>query len=185
MATTRTTPTSLSPAAALAFRVPPRALFAAIAAFCLASVLTAIFYFQGQLGLEPCPLCIVSRMTFMAIGTVALIAAIHGPTGVGLKVYGGLLAALAVAGVGVSIRHSWIQHNPPKFESCGADFDFILNTMPLAQALPRIFSGTGSCSKVDWSFLALSIPEWAGLAYLGIFAAALWVGFVRPRIERS
>ena len=162
-----------------------RSIFAAIAAFCLASVLIAIFYFQGQLGLEPCPLCIVSRMTFIAIGTVALVAAIHGPRGIGLKVYGGLLAALAATGIGISIRHSWIQHNPPKMESCGADLDFILNTMPLAQALPRIFSGTGSCSKVDWTFAGLSIPELAGFAYAGILAVSLWVGFVRPRAARA
>jgi disulfide bond formation protein DsbB len=172
--------TTLPPAAAFILTLPARAFFAAIAAFCLTSVLTAIFYFQGYLGLEPCPLCIVSRMTFMAIGTVAFIAAIHGPVGTGLKVYGGLLAALAATGIGVSARHSWIQHNPPKFESCGADLDFILNTMPLAQALPRIFSGTGSCSKVDWAFLGLSIPEWAGFSYLGILALSIWMAFVRP-----
>jgi disulfide bond formation protein DsbB len=181
MATT-TTP---MPAPSFLLQLPARAFFAAIAAFCLTSVLTAIFYFQGYLGLEPCPLCIVSRMTFMAIGTVAFIAAVHGPVGPGLKVYGGLLAAMAATGIGISIRHSWIQHNPPKLESCGADLDFILNTMPLAQALPRIFSGTGSCSKVDWAFLGLSIPEWAGLCYLGIFALSIWLAFFRPRFARA
>ena len=178
------TTTQPRPVATL-LNLSPRVIFAAIAAFCLASILTAIFYFQGQLGLAPCPLCIVSRMTFMAIGTTAFIAAVHGPTGLGLKVYGGLLALLAATGIGVSIRHSWIQHNPPAFESCGADLDFILNTMPLAQALPRIFSGTGSCSKVDWTFLGLSIPEWAGLCYLGILAVAIWMAFVRPRPARA
>jgi len=170
---------------AFILNLSPRVIFAAIAAFCLASVLTAIFYFQGQLGLEPCPLCIVSRITFMAIGTAAFIAAIHGPTGLGLRIHGGLLAALAATGIGVSIRHSWIQHNPPAIESCGADLDFILNTMPLAQALPRIFSGTGSCSKVDWSFLGLSIPEWAGISYVGIFALVIWMAFLRPRLARA
>jgi disulfide bond formation protein DsbB len=179
------TTTQQQPAAALILNVPARAVFGAIAAFCLASILTAIFYFQGYLGLEPCPLCIVSRLNFMAIGTVAFIAAVHGPVGLGLKVYGGLLAALAATGIGVSIRHSWIQHNPPKFESCGADMDFILNTMPLAQALPRIFSGTGSCSKVDWSFAGLSIPEWAGLAYLAVLGVSIYVAFVRPRAARA
>ena len=170
---------------AFILNLSPRLIFAAIAAFCLASILTAIYYFQGELGLAPCPLCIVSRMTFMAIGLVAFIAAIHGPIGLGLGIYGGLLAALAATGIGVSIRHSWIQHHPPAFESCGADLDFILNTMPLAQALPRIFSGTGSCSKVDWTLLGLSIPEWAGFCYLGILALAIWMAFLRPRLARA
>jgi disulfide bond formation protein DsbB len=158
-----------------------RSIFAAIAALCLAFILTAIFYFQEQLGLEPCPMCILSRYTFIVIGVVALAAAIHGPRGLALKIYGALIAILGVAGIGISVRHSYLQHFPPKIESCGADLDFILNTMPLAQALPRIFQGTGSCSKVDWTLLGLSIPEWAGVWYATFLAAAIWMAFVRPR----
>jgi disulfide bond formation protein DsbB len=170
-------------AAALILNLPPRAIYAAIAATCLAFVLTAIFYFQQHLGLEPCPLCIVSRYLFVSIGAVALVAAIHAPTGLGLKVYGGLVAALAATGIGVSVRHSYLQHFPPAIESCGADLGFIINTMPLAQALPRIFSGTGSCSKVDWSLLGLSIPEWAGLWYAAFLAIAIGM-MLRPRLAR-
>ena len=161
-----------------------RSVFAAIAALCLAFILTAIFYFQGELGLEPCPMCILSRYTFIAIGVIALVAAIHGPRGLALRIYGGLIALLSAAGIGVSIRHSYLQHFPPKIESCGADLDFILNTMPLAQALPRIFQGTGSCSKVDWTLLGLSIPEWAGVWYAAFLAAMVWIAFVRPRAAR-
>lgn len=161
-------------------RIPPRLLFAAIFAACAGLVLTAIFYFQQELGLEPCPMCILSRYTFIAIALVSLAAAIHGPRGLALKVYGGIVALLAVTGIGISVRHSYLQHFPPKVESCGADLDFIMNTLPLAQALPKIFAGTGSCSKVDWKFLGLSIPEWAGLWFLGFAVAVAWVAFRKP-----
>ena len=154
-----------------------RLVFGAIFLACAALVLTAIFYFQQVLGLEPCPMCIMSRYTFITIAIVALVAAIHGPRGVALKVYGGLVALLAAVGIGVSIRHSYLQHFPPKVETCGADLDFLLNTLPLAQALPRIFSGTGSCSKVDWSLFGVSIPEWAAVWYLGFAVVVLWVSF--------
>ena len=143
-------------------------------------VLTAIFYFQEELGLEPCPMCILSRYTFIAIAIVSLAAAIHGPRGIALKLYGSIVALLGVVGIGVSLRHSYLQHFPPKVESCGADLDFLLNTQPLAQALPKIFAGTGSCSKVDWSFLGLSIPEWAGVWFLAFAIVALWVSFKKP-----
>ena len=159
----------------------PRAVFGAIFALCATFVLTAIFYFQQELGLEPCPMCILSRYTFITIAVVSLVAAIHGPRGIALKVYGGLVALLGLAGIGISLRHSYLQHFPPKIESCGADLDFIINTMPLSQAFPRIFQGTGSCSKVDWSFLGLSIPEWAGVWFAVFLFAALWVAFRKPR----
>ena len=158
--------------------------FGTLFAICTLFVLTAIFYFQQHLGLEPCPLCILSRYTFIAIAIVALAAAIHGPRGgVALKAYGAVVAILALVGVGISARHSYLQHFPPKIESCGADLEFMLNTMPLSQAFPRIFAGTGSCSKVDWSFLGLSIPEWAGLWYAAFAVVVLWAAFRKPRAE--
>lgn len=159
-----------------------RLAFAAVFASCAALVLTAIFYFQQELGLEPCPMCILSRYTFIAIGLVSLVAAIHGPRGLALRAYGSVVALLGAIGIGISARHSYLQHFPPKVESCGADLEFIMNTLPLAQALPKLFAGTGSCSKVDWRFLGLSIPEWAGLWFLGLAVAILWLSFRKPKI---
>jgi disulfide bond formation protein DsbB len=162
-------------------RPTPRIVFTAILVIAAGLVATAILYFQQSLGLEPCPMCILSRYCFIAIALIALAAAIHGPRGMALKVYGALVALFAVAGIGVSIRHSYLQHFPPATESCGTDLEFLLNTLPLSQALPKIFQGTGSCSKVDWQMLGLSIPEWA-LVWFAIFgAAAVWVAWRRPQ----
>ena len=162
-------------------RIPNRLLFGAIFVACTAMVLTAIFYFQEELGLEPCPMCILSRITFKAIAAVSLVAAIHGPKGLALKIYGGIAGLLAIAGIGISLRHSYLQHFPPKVESCGADLDFIVGTFPLAQALPKIFAGTGSCSAIQWQFLGLTIPEWA-LVWFVIFAGvAIWAVLARRR----
>lgn len=162
-------------------RLTPRIVFAAL--FAIAAILpaVAILYFQEELGLDPCPMCILSRYCFIVIAAIALAAAIHGPRGVGLKVYAGLIALFAVAGIGVSMRHSYLQHFPPAMESCGTDLEFLLNALPLTQALPKIFAGTGSCSKVDWKMLGLSIPEWALVWFVIFGAAALWVAFRKHR----
>lgn len=163
-------------------KITPRIVFAAIFVACALLIGFALFL-QEREALEPCPMCILQRYAVIAIGLVALAGAIHGPQrGVALKVYGVLVVLLALAGGGVSIRHSYLQHFPPQMESCGTDLEFLLGTFPLAQALPKIFAGTGSCSKVDWTFVGLSIPEWT-LAWFLIFAAtALWIAFLRkPR----
>ena len=162
-------------------RIPVRIVFGAIAAACAALVAYAYFYMQEELGLEPCPMCVLSRYSFICIGLASLAAAIHGPRGVALKVYGALAMLFAAGGMGISARHSWLQHHPPKFESCGTDLEFLLGNLPFAQAFPKIFAGTGSCVKVDWSFLGLSIPEWAGIWFAIFFAAALWVAFLRRK----
>ena len=159
-----------------------RAVFAGIFVACAALIATAIFYMQEYLGLEPCPMCILQRYAFFAIGFVALVAAIHNPQGVALKIDSGLVILLAVAGGGVAIRHSYLQHFPPLRETCGTDLEFLLNTFSLTEAFPKIFAGTGSCSKVDWKLIGLSIPEWA-LVWYAIFAVGVaWLAFFRkPR----
>ena len=153
-----------------------RVVFLGIFLACALLIGIALFM-QEHEGLEPCPMCILQRYAFVAIGLVALVAAIHGPQGVALRVYGALVVLLAIAGGGVSARHSYLQHFPPKFESCGTDLDFLINTFPLSQALPKIFAGTGSCSKIDWRMLGLTIPEWALVWFLAIAIAAAWVAF--------
>ena len=152
--------------------------FGAIFLMCAALIGLAL-YLQEQEGLEPCPMCILQRYAFTVLGIVALVAAIHGPRGVMLKAYGALCALVALAGAGVAMRHSYIQHFPPKIETCGTDLEFLVNTFPISQALPKIFAGSGSCSAVDWTMMGLSIPEWALVWFLIFAVAAAWISFFR------
>ena len=95
--------------------------------------------------------------------------------------YSGAIALFADRRRPESLRHSYLQHFPPKTESCGTDLEFLLNTFPLTQALPKIFAGTGSCSAVDWKFAGLSIPEWALVWFVASGRAALWVALRKPK----
>jgi disulfide bond formation protein DsbB len=159
----------------------PRIVFGLIFLACLGLDLFAIYYLQEWLGLEPCPMCILQRYAFFAIAALALIGAIWNPRGAALKTVSVLVVVFAIAGGGVAARHSYVQHFPPKVETCGTDLEGIINTLPLGEAFPKIFQGTGSCSAITWKLLGLSIPEWA-LVWFAIFAlAAIWVGFVRER----
>ena len=66
-------------------------------------------------------MCILQRYAFVSIGLVALIAAIHGPVGIGVRVYSFLIAAFAVAGGSVSVRQSLLQRFPaPEPGNCMA-----------------------------------------------------------------
>src|SRR5471032_282253 len=127
-------------------RITPRIAFAFTFVACAALIALAL-YLQEHDGLEPCPMCILQRYAFILVGIVALAAAIHNPRGLALKAYGALVVLFAVAGGAVAIRHSWLQHFPPKVETCGADLDFLMGNFPLSQALPKVFAGTGSCSN--------------------------------------
>ena len=159
----------------------PRIVFAFIFLACLGLDLFAIYYLQEWLGLEPCPMCILQRYAFFAIAAAALIGALWNPRGAALKTLAVIVVVFALAGGAVAVRHSYVQHFPPQVETCGTDLEGIINTLPLGEAFPKIFQGTGSCSAVTWKLLGLSIPEW-GIAWFLVFAAlATWLGFVRER----
>lgn len=161
-------------------RLSPRQVFAGIAAACFGLIGFGLIL-QHQVGLEPCPMCILQRYAFVSIGIVALIAAIHGPVRLGARVYGVLVGAIAIAGGSVSVRQSLLQRFPkPEIAAnCGADLDFLLGNFPLAQALPKIFAGTGDCAKVEWSLLGLSIAEWAFVWFVLLLVTAAWIAFGR------
>ncbi|MEL0027127.1 MAG: disulfide bond formation protein B, partial [Perlucidibaca sp.] len=91
-------------------------LIAVLAALAMAAAL----YLQHVDGLEPCPLCIFQRVAVMAVGAVALLAALQGPGVAGRRIYGALTVVAAAAGVVVAGRHVWLQHLPPdQVPSCG------------------------------------------------------------------
>ncbi len=123
--------------------------------------------------LEPCPMCIMQRYAFISAGLVGLLGALHHPKAV--RFYGALIALIALAGGGVAVRQTWIQHFPPKIMECGPDLEYMVNSFPLGDALPMIFRGTGDCTKVLWRFLGLSIPEWAALCFAALIAAGVYL----------
>lgn len=159
----------------------PRLIYGLIFAACAGLIAFAMYLQHGQ-GLEPCPMCVLQRYAFILTGLVALAALIHDPRPGGRRIYGGLLVLTAGAGAGVAARHVWLEHNPPKIFDCGADLGYMMESFPLAEALPMIFRGTGDCSKVLWRFLGLSIAEWALIWFLLLVAAAVTATLIKPRL---
>jgi disulfide bond formation protein DsbB len=137
------------------------------------------YYLQFVVGLEPCPLCILQRVLLAATGIAFLVAAIHHPAKRwAAHVYGAVIAASALTGLGIAIRHVWIQHTPEGLRpSCGPGLDFLLNTFGPLESLKRILHGSGECGLVDWTFLSFSIPEWTLLAFAAFACYGVFLSF--------
>ncbi len=138
-----------------------RLIYTAIFSAC-AGLLGFGLYLQHVEHLDPCPLCILQRIAFIAIGLTALVAAIHNPQKIGNTIYAISLTIFAGIGAGIAGWHVWLQHMPRgKAVECGPGLDYMLDAFPLSKALPMIFKGSGDCGNIVWSFLGLSIPGWA------------------------
>ncbi len=132
-------------------------------------------YAEYSMLLSPCPLCVFQRMSVIALGIIFLIATLHNPSGWGRRVYACLLLAAAGAGIGVAGRHVWLQSLPPdQVPACGAGYDYIMDTLPLGQALRTIFTGSGECATIDWQFLGLSMPGWVLFSLVVVGGAGIW-----------
>jgi disulfide bond formation protein DsbB len=153
---------------------------ALIALVALVAMLVAL-YLQHYQGLEPCPLCVFQRVAVIGVGVMALIAAVHGPQAWGQRVYAGVMALSAVAGVVVAGRHVWLQHLPAdQVPSCGPGLDFWIAALPWQQVVQQVFQGSGECAKVDWTLLGLSLPMWTLMLFVGLLLAALMQLVRRP-----
>lgn len=131
----------------------------------------AAMYMQHVMYLDPCPLCIVSRVIVLILAVLFLGALIINPDILGRKIFGVLFSLTTLAGVIVSSRHSWLQHFPPSSEgSCGPGLNYWMDNLPAFEIIQKVFKGTAECSSVSWTMLSLSIPEWS----LIIFASFLF-----------
>jgi disulfide bond formation protein DsbB len=57
----------------------------------------------------------------------------------------------------------------------------MVENFPLQRVIPMIFKGSGDCSKIDWTFLGLSIANWSFLSFSVISLIALVVILRLPR----
>jgi disulfide bond formation protein DsbB len=130
-------------------------------------------WIQTRYNLEPCPLCITQRIVFMSLGVLFLIAGIVNRFP---KVFAGLQVIAALVGAGWATRHWWIQaHKDSMVTDCGVGFDYMFQNFPLQKALSLVFKGTGDCAAIDWTFLGLSIPQQALIAYIGLGIYAIYL----------
>ena len=147
------------------------------------AMLAAGLVLQHGFGLEPCPMCIVQRYAMFLVALFAALAWASSRKPLVLGFAAGVVLS-ALAGAAVAARQSWLQWYPPEIVSCGRDFYGMVENLPIKRALPMIFAGSGDCTKIDWSFLRLSIANWAFLYFVAIAGLATWASLLRRSSAR-
>ena len=139
-------------------------------------------YLQHVDGLEPCPLCIFQRWAYIGVALVAIAAAIQGPGLLGIRIYSGLITLTSMVGAGIAGRQVWLQHLPAdQVPACGPDLEYMLEVFTFSETLKNVFTGSGECAEVDWTFLGLSIAEWSLICFV-IYAIVALVHCIRGRL---
>jgi len=148
------------------------------AALVIAVVFGTALYLQYVLHQEPCPLCMIQRVIFIAMLVLFAMAALHNPGRGGAKAYAGLLSLLAIGGVVAAGRHIWLQHLPKEqVPACGPGLDYMLENFPMAEVWKELMHGSGECAEKGWTLLGMGIPEWSLLLYVLLGAWAVMIAF--------
>jgi len=140
---------------------------------CLALVGFALRYLQQSVGLLPCPLCVMQRIAYLLFGITALVAAMRPARGGGRWLYFALLELWALAGAAIAAWQVYLTYHPQAAECGISTEERFLNSLPLAQWWPAMFEANGDCTKVDWTFLGLSVPELSLIAFVLLAATAI------------
>ena len=147
-----------------------------------ASLFAFALYLQYYEYQNPCPLCILQRIAYIAMMAVFLVGAAHGPRRAGAWAYSALLVIISLIGAGIATRHVWLQHLPKdRLPECGPGLAYMLNKFPLTHALEKIFRGSGECAEVGWTFLHFSIAEWSLIWFLLLGTLAVGIAAIARR----
>jgi disulfide bond formation protein DsbB len=147
-----------------------------------AGLIAYALYVQYGMGLEPCPLCILQRVSVIVAGVLFLVAMLHNPADRGARVYGVLIDLAALLGILIAARHIWIIAQPPgAVAECGASLEYMMDVLPLHEVLGKVLTGSGECAKIDWHFLGLNMPTWVLMALVCVGLWGLLVNWFAPR----
>ena len=140
------------------------------------ALIGAALYLQHAKEMLPCPLCVIQRYLFLAIGIAALGGVLADKVRAGAVV--ALLAALG--GLAVVGKHLYVLANPGF--SCGIDpMETTLNKIPTAELMPWMFRAEGLCESATDTLLGLSIPQWSAVWFVLLTLALVWVVFTGRR----
>jgi len=145
-------------------------------------IAVAYFYFQKQLGLDPCPLCMFQRGALAGVAAFCFLGILFNPGKVFSKVIAFGATLFSALGLAIAGRQVWLQHLPEdKVPECGPDLAFMLDVFPLTQVISTVFQGSGECAEVQWRLMTFSMPEWMAFIFLVMTIICLRLLFKRER----
>lgn len=158
-----------------------------------AMALGASYYLEYAIGLKPCGLCMVQRLSLLLFMLVCMVASLHGPGHRGCLVYWVASLVCAVAGAATAWRQVLLQGDPvQQLLACWPDEQQDFANMPWLCVLKQVFDGSVDCAQISWSLFDLSIPEWSLLFFVAILILCsyqslrlVWYAFERPSSGES
>ncbi|ETX12552.1 disulfide bond formation protein DsbB [Marinomonas ushuaiensis DSM 15871] len=142
--------------------------FHGLVAFASFALLGVAFYMEYQMGLEPCPLCMLQRIVFLCVGVASLLSSLTGSSSA-RKFLSWIVVVMSLTGAALAIRHLYLQSLPAdELPACLPGLSYMFDVFPWQEIMQAMIMGTGECGDVVWTFLSISIPGWTLVAFAGM-----------------
>jgi disulfide bond formation protein DsbB len=141
------------------------------AATAVASIALGVALFaQLQVGLKPCPWCVLQRLFDVLIVVSGLLSVLPG------ALWASCLGVLACSVAGFAAA-SWQAFGPIQSGGCALTLaDRIMMATGLDEHLPTLFSATASCDEANVPFLGLPFAVWSMFGFALTAGLAIWSG---------
>lgn len=146
-----------------------------------AMLATAIFYFQGYMGLQPCPLCLQQRYWHWAVIGVAALAFVASRvqpkwTNWAIVIVGlALLGSAAMGGYHVAVEQKWLVAQCDVGGGAVDPSQLGLGNLPDGDLRPP------RCDEIAWSMWGISMAGWNAIISLALALASFYVALTGKR----
>jgi disulfide bond formation protein DsbB len=146
------------------------------------------YYLEYVVGLRPCGLCLLQRISLAFFTGVCLVASVHGPSRIGSFLYWLLGLSCSLAGTVAAWRQVLLQSDPvAQLVACSADRVETSAGTSWLSLVGQMFAGVEDCVEVSWTLFDLSIAEWSLLFFVAMVILSsyrllrlVWISYQRP-----
>lgn len=157
-----------------------RGRISAVLALACASLVAGSFFVQHVLLIEPCPLCMIQRYTYAVLALVFSGIALSGERPRFQRALSFVAIALVLTGGGVAAYQSKLQIFPAaQAATCSASLSYMMDTLPVADVVAKIFEAKGDCSDTSFTILGLTLAQISLAIFCGLLICL--VALVRRR----
>lgn len=151
-------------------------------AACGGTLAFAVLYLQGELGIEPCPLCTVTRVILLVMAVLFLIGWVINPRPWLQRLLAGCNLLLVFGGLAASLRQIWLR-TTADLPTCDQLDGTALNGGPGMPSLAEAFRGVGECADNGWTLAGIDWP-YLMLVLFVLLLVLVWRQ-LRKRARRS
>lgn len=138
-------------------------------------LLGAASYIQYFKGVNPCPLCILQRITFGLLGVIFIFGIIWSAKRSGQILFSVISLFICCIGILLAGRQVWLQHLPSQpGANCEVSLQYMLRALPFDQVLQKMFEGSSGCGQVGWELMSLSLAQWSLLGFIFFLLFSFW-----------